>query len=315
MAFERSYTGETLIIIMMMEIGILRHSVERSDGMRIGFIGAGKMGFTMGKHLVDKKADVCVMGYYSRDTESARQAARFTGTKYYEKLEDLICECDAIFLTVPDGQIAYMAKTISELDEALLDEKILCHTSGALSSQVFSGMSSHVYGYSIHPMYAVSSKLESYTNFSQSYITIEGDHKFLMYFRNLFESLGHKVSVIAADKKVLYHAAAVYASNLVIALYSKATKLLTDCGFTKDEANKALKPLFMNNATKLYESSPVESLTGPVERGDIETINKHLGALDNDEREIYRLLSKELIDVAIEKNGGDIYPELLDRLN
>ena len=271
--------------------------------MRIGFIGAGKMGFTMGKHFVEKKADVCVVGYYSRNPESARQAARFTGTKYYERLEDLVVECDAVFLTVPDGQIAVLAQMLGRLDKSLLEEKILCHTSGALSSQVFSGIGSRVYGYSIHPMYAVSSKLESYTKFSDSYITIEGDVRYINYFKDLYQSLGHKVSVIEADKKVLYHAAAVYASNLVIALYNKASGLLMNCGFSKEEANTALKPLFINNAEKLVNSTPAESLTGPVERCDIETIEKHLAVLQDDNREIYTLLSRELISVALEKHN------------
>jgi predicted short-subunit dehydrogenase-like oxidoreductase (DUF2520 family) len=278
--------------------------------MRIGFIGAGKMGFTLGKYLKtaaeeNRLDDIRVVGYYSKNPESARQAAEFTDTKYYDEKAELMSECDVLFLTVPDGQIAVTANELDRLHcekdgelKSLLDGKILCHTSGALSSQVFSGIKSRVYGYSIHPMYAVSSKTESYKNFNESYITIEGDEKYLDFFRELFCGLGHNVSVLTAENKVKYHAAAVCASNLVIGLYSMATELLKECGFSDEAADTALKPLFKNNAMKLAECSPKEALTGPVERCDTETVKKHLDSLTGENRELYRLLSKKLVGVA-----------------
>jgi hypothetical protein len=310
--------------------------MKRGDGMRIGFIGAGKMGFTLGRYLKDRSmeekwCDIQVVGYYSRNPESAKQAAEFTDTEYYDDKADLVRECDVLFLTVPDGQIAVTANELDRLSDtgkaengeivcegaeprklkSLLDGKILCHTSGALSSQVFSGIKSCVYGYSIHPMYAVSSKTESYKNFNESYITIEGDEKYLEYFRKLFCGLGHRVSVITAENKVKYHAASVCASNLVIGLYSLSMKLLGECGFSDEEADTALKPLFKNNALKLVECGPRKALTGPVERGDTGTVQKHLDCLTGDERELYRLLSKKLVDIAQGENY-DLLKEMLE---
>jgi predicted short-subunit dehydrogenase-like oxidoreductase (DUF2520 family) len=274
------------------------------------------MGFTLGRYLKEKSAgissDIQIAGYYSRNPESARLAAEFTDTEYYEEKADLVSECDVLFLTVPDGQIAVTANELDRLHcekngelKSLLDGKILCHTSGALSSQVFSGIKSRVYGYSIHPMYAVSSKTESYKNFNESYITIEGDERYLEYFRELFCRLGHNVSILTAENKVKYHAASVCASNLVIGLYSMAMGLLEDCGFSANEADTALKPLFKNNAIKLAETAPAEALTGPVERCDTETVIKHLNALTGENRELYRLLSKKLVDVAYGRPGKD----------
>jgi predicted short-subunit dehydrogenase-like oxidoreductase (DUF2520 family) len=154
-------------------------------------------------------------------------------------------------------------------------------------------------------MYAVSSKTESYKNFNESYITIEGDERYLEYFRELFCRLGQNVSILTAENKVKYHAASVCASNLVIGLYSMAMGLLEDCGFSANEADTALKPLFKNNAIKLAETAPAEALTGPVERCDTETVIKHLNALTGENRELYRLLSKKLVDVADGRPGKD----------
>lgn len=93
--------------------------------MRIGFVGAGKVGFTLGKYMSER--NVCVSGYYSRSEESARQASLFTHTKYYETLEELIESSDALFLTVPDGAIEDVWNSI--LYRAKLDEARPCAAS------------------------------------------------------------------------------------------------------------------------------------------------------------------------------------------
>lgn len=280
--------------------------------MRIGFIGAGKMGFTLGKHFSESEM-LEVVGFYSKNPESAKQAAEFTDTKYYEDVRDLARQSEALFLTVPDNQIAVMAGELDRLED-VIDGKILCHTSGAMSSKVFSGMKNHVYGYSIHPIYAVNSKTESYKNFRECYVTIEGDMRYKDYFGNIMKSLGHGVKFIEADNKSKYHAAAVFSSNLVISLYHMAVKLLYECGFTMKEAEEALKPLFMNNAMNLFDAGCEASLTGPVSRNDLITVKNHLDVLSGDVCNVYKLLSDELIDIA--KNiSDDNYDEMRKLLN
>lgn len=279
--------------------------------MKIGFIGAGKMGFTLGKHLklyedihnTDGKKLYHIVGYYSQSTDSAKAAARFTDTNYYESLEELVKDCDALILTVPDGQIETVAKKLQDFG-SLMEGKILCHTSGALSSQVFSGMSG-CYGYSIHPIYAVSSKTESYKNFKECFITIEGHGTYLDLFRSIFAQIGHSVKVISWDDKVKYHSGAVFASNLVIGLYKMGTELLEQCGFSCEEAEKALKPLFKNNGDRLYETDCKNALTGPVERCDVSTVEKHMEVLSGNYKDVYRLLSLKLIDIARHKCEGN----------
>ncbi len=283
--------------------------------MRIGFIGAGKMGFTLGKHLKES-TDALLVGYFSQNPESAREAAKFTDTKYYEDLNELADLCDTLFITVPDGQIAVIAELLDRLG-TVMEGKILCHTSGAVSSQVFSGMHSQIYGYSIHPMCAVSSKTKSHINFSKCFITIEGHERYLEFFVRLFRSLGHEVKIIEKEDKIRYHGAAVMASNLVIGLYHMAQVELSKCGFTSEEADRALKSLFKGNAEKLAEYGCEEALTGPVERCDIKTISKHMSVLEGDTLEAYRLLSRQLVDVARKKAGegmNDKYDELDDIL-
>lgn len=287
--------------------------------MKIGFIGAGRMGFTLGKHLslYEDISDSAgkklyhIEGYYSRNTDSARDAAEFTDTNYYESLEELVRCCDILMLTVPDGQIENVIEKLKSFG-SLIRGKIICHTSGALSSQVFSGMDS-CYGYSIHPIYAVSSKTESYKNFKESFITIEGDDGYLEFFRSVFVALGHRVKIISGQDKVKYHSAAVFASNLVIGLFAMGRELLEQCGFSREEAGDALKPLFMNNCQNLYDADCEKALTGPVERCDTLTVGKHLQVLDGEYRDVYRMLSMKLVDIAQRKNKKD-YDSVADIL-
>lgn len=279
--------------------------------MRIGFIGAGKMGFTLGKHLKLHECTLCedgkelyrVNGYYSRNPDNAKKAAEFTDTNYYESMRELMSNSDILILTVPDGEIYGVYRELCEFKENIKG-KIIIHTSGALSSEVFSGTHG-IYPYSVHPIYAVSSKTESYKNFNECFITIEGHEKYIHFLEHIFTAIGHRVMLISSDNKVKYHAGAVFASNLVIAVYEMGVELLTQCGFTADEAGEALKPLFINNAKRLEATTPEKALSGPVERCDIETVKKHLEALDGEYREAYRILSLKLTELVEKTKTGD----------
>ena len=297
--------------------------------MRIGFIGAGKVGFTFGKYLVERNSTY-VSGYYSRTLQSSKEAAQFTNTKYYESLGELVKASDTLILSVPDGSIEEVYNVLKEFD---LSGKIICHCSGALSSHIFSDIRSRgAYAYSVHPIFAVSSKLTAYQELSKAYFTIEGDDTYLNQVADFIRGLGNPVQIITAKDKVKYHAASVFASNLVIGLYSEAVELLKSCNFQEEFAEHALLPLFQNNCENLVRFGKVAALTGPVERGDVDTIRRHLEALSNMEnaelakheeskanittsgetkmQEIYRLLSQTLVTIAKDKNPERDYRSL-----
>lgn len=264
--------------------------------MKIGFIGAGKVGFSLGKYFTEHNQ--YVSGYYSRNLNSSKEAAVFTKTKFYDNLENLIQESDTLFLTVPDGSIH---EVYSEIIRSDIEGKCLVHCSGAMSSLVFSGISQKgARGCSVHPICAVSDKLTGYQELSKAYFTIEGrDCQDLL---ELILSMGNQAELIQADQKVCYHAAAVFASNLVVAVYESATDLLKQCGLSEAFSAHALQPLFRGNAQGILERGTIQALTGAVERADETTIAKHLAVLGKEEREIYRLLSLKLVSIAKAKN-------------
>ncbi|MBD7910847.1 DUF2520 domain-containing protein [Clostridium cibarium] len=274
--------------------------------MKIGFIGAGKVGFSLGKYFSIN--NLMVVGYYSKNSDSAKEAARFTSTKFFENMEELIEECDTIFITTPDGVIEEIWDSIDKLS---IKNKIICHCSGSLSSGVFSNIESHnAFGYSIHPMFAISDKYNSHKRLKEAFITIEGSVKYINLVNDMFVRLGNKTKIITNKDKARYHLASVVASNHFIALVEEAVTLLSEYGFNEKEAIEALYPLINNNVSNIRSKGIINSLTGPVERNDIGTIEKHINHLNNEDRELYKLMSKKLLKIAMIKNQDKCYEKI-----
>lgn len=268
--------------------------------MRIGFIGAGRVGCSLGKYFLMHGIEVS--GYYSRTLESAQFASDFTKTLCFQTLEEIVNSSDILFLTVNDNAVEQVWEALKELP---VQGKIICHCSGVLSSYIFSGIDRiKASGYSIHPIYAVNSKTTSYQELKNAHFTIEGSADRLMEMKSLIEKCSNPVTVISPEDKSKYHAACVVSSNLVVALTNIGGRLLGECGFSKEEAAQALMPLFFDNCKAIVEKGTVQALTGPVSRGDTKTLEKHLQVLEEEDRLWYLLLSKELVTVAKQKDNA-----------
>lgn len=269
--------------------------------MRIGFIGAGKVAVTLGKYINEGESNiVSLSGYYSKTVDSALYASKFTHSACFSSLSDVMNASDIIFLTVPDNQLHSLwnvCKTLSFRD------KILCHCSGAWSSLLFDDIADFSsYGYSIHPLFAIHSKETSYLQLNQAFFTIEGHEKYMKFWLDLFQTWGNSVKIISPEHKVKYHASAVFSSNLVLASLKIACELLEECGFSSEEAKMALSPIALHNVENFSKVGLAMALTGPVERGDFSTVGKHLSQLNPKQKEIYALLSQQLLPLALEKN-------------
>ena len=274
--------------------------------MKIGFIGAGKVGFTLGKYFAEKGMELT--GYCSSSEVSAREAAEFTGSEYFENAEKLIAASDAVFLTVPDGAIK---DVYHSLPHEKLKGKQLCHCSGALSSKdAFPEINEYgANGTSVHPLFPVSSRYESYKVIGSAFFCIEGDCA--EEWNKILSDMGNPVRIIESETKIRYHAACVAASNLVCGLMAESTELLTGCGFSEKEALDAIRPLAMCNTERIFATDPVTALTGPVERNDVSTVKKHLDALgEGTDAEIYRSLSLKLTEMAEKRHSDADYSEI-----
>lgn len=287
-------------------IGVM--TVKEGDyNMKIGFIGAGKVGFSLGKHLA--LHGICVEGYYSRNIYSSKEAAEFTKSKFYTSLDELVNESDTLFLTVPDGDLVGVYSEIIRLD---ISGKCIIHCSGAMSSEVFFDIESRgASGCSVHPICAVNDKYTGYLNLSDAYFTVESKNEnTALMFGELLHKCGNNAKIITPENKVKYHAAAVFASNLVTGLYDAATELFEECGLDEEFSKEALGGLFLGNAKNVASLGVKDALTGPVERGDAETVKKHIDVLDGEMKNIYLMLSRRLLKIAERKNSDRSYEDL-----
>lgn len=275
--------------------------------MHTGIIGAGKVGCSLGKYFV--LHGLSISGFFDADEKSAVAAADFVGTGYENELEELVKKSDALFLTVPDNLITEVWNQIRDLS---IQGKFICHCSGALSAaDAFPGIEDRgAFGYSVHPLFAVSDKYHSYEELSHAYFTIEGELAHLEVISDVFRGFGNPVRHIRAEDKVKYHCAAAICSNQVVALIQESLDLLTECGFDEESALAALSPIITGNVSHIVKDGTVNSLTGPVERCDTKTVCKHMECLSGRDRLLYTLLSEKLIEVARRKNPDRDYSAL-----
>ena len=293
--------------------------------MKIGFIGAGKAGCSLGKYLSIRHGldimddnternnmiensiseDVKVTGYYSLIEEEAEWAAAFTETEMYGTPNEVVAASDSIIISTPDGAVS---EVWNSLDKELIKDRIICHLSGSLSSDVFSGIGNYGgYPISIHPLFAFSDKESAYKELNNVCFTLEGHPYAVSAWKQCLESFGNEVITIRKEAKPMYHAAASILSNHVIAVLDTGYHLLSECGFTDEQARRYTAGLVMNNVEHVIKEGTVAALTGPIERNDVETVSKHLDVLDDDKKQMYKLCGKVLLELSEKKNEDRDY--------
>lgn len=274
--------------------------------MKIGIIGAGRVGCSIGKYLRTK--DIELAGYYDVDSAAAKEAAEFTRTESFDSLKQLADQSQIIFITTPDSFIIPVWEQLKELS---LTNQIICHCSGALSSDSFSGRESmSVSCCSIHPMLPFSNKFSSYQQLEHAFFTVEGHPHAVQVITDLLTSYGNEVCRIDAAAKPEYHAAASILSNQVIAVLDTGYRLLEDCGFSREKAVAATAALVRQNIENVLSQGCVHALTGPIERGDVSTVEKHLHCLNAEDAALYRMLGTRLLAIAEGKNPTQNYENM-----
>lgn len=283
--------------------------------MKIGFIGAGRAGCSLGKYFSGKaeRAGISVTGYSSIVEEEARWAAAFTESQYFTEPAEVIDASDAIIFSTPDGAIKDVWEAI---DKERIRGKMICHLSGSLSSDVFSRVEEYgAYPISIHPMFAFSDKESVYQQLHKVSFTLEGHPYAVKCWGELLNATGNGFVEIKKEVKARYHAAASILSNHVIAVLETGYQQLRECGFSEKEARVFSQVLVQDNVNHVIEQGSVLSLTGPIERCDVETVQKHMAVLDEESRMLYQICGRKLIEIAKQKHPKQDYAALEILLN
>ena len=164
-------------------------------------------------------------------------------------------------------------------------------------------------------MLPFSNRFSSFEQLNNAFFTVEGQEHAVKVISELFRSFGNKICCIDGAKKAKYHAAASILSNQVIAVLDMGYSLLEECGFSRDDAVCATAQLVRRNIENVISSGCSKALTGPIERGDVQTVQKHISCLDEQDVKLYKLLGKKLVKIAENKNPDKDYKEMEDLLD
>ena len=111
-------------------------------------------------------------------------------------------------------------------------------------------------------------------------VPVDGDSEAQDAGQKLVELFGGKAFSVPAEERAAYHAAACICSNYAVAVEAMAAQLMSRWTGSNEAAWEALLPLFKGTAANLQATqNPAAVLTGPIARGDVSTVAKHLAAL------------------------------------
>ena len=181
-----------------------------------------------------------------------------------------------LFLAVPDSAVRDMAARVADLGPP--PGLSVVHVSGALGLDALNPLRDHATG-SFHPLQSFSAPREPEAWRGITVAVDASTPALLAHLKRLARGVGAKPKHVTDDQRVLYHAAAVFASNYVIASVAEGVNLLEELGWERADAEGALIPLVEGVVANLGRQGVVKALTGPIRRGDTATVRRHLEAL------------------------------------
>src|SRR3990167_5572323 len=265
----------------------------------VNFIGCGKLGKTIAKLL--KQNDVAnVIGIVNSSITSAREAAHFIGESCaFSNIKELP-KADIYFITTRDDLIEETAINL-QTNVLLYKGAIILHCGGSLSSDELKIVkNSQCYIASIHPIKSFAHPSQSISTFPGTYCVIEGDEQATTVLTQLFEKIGGIMLPIKKENKKIYHAGGIIANNYLVTLHYHATQCYINAGINETIAKKLVSMLMQDALSNLDESSHEKSLTGPIQRGDANTVLNHTLSLRNSS------LLKETKDIYLSMGRGTL---------
>ena len=273
---------------------------KKRSRMRIGFIGAGTVATALAIHLHSNGYPITSVA--SRSFASAKALSdAVPGCTATMDQEEVLKEASIIFLTVPDDVIR---DTANNLEWGA--HHMVAHCSGSLGLDVLDGPRRLAAQIGVlHPFQTFSSSANAGEKFSGSTFAVEAGEPFLGILKGFITDLGG-VAVDLSDKNhALYHLSGVIASNYLVTLVNIAIELWKTSGLTEEEALPAVLPLMRNTLANLEANGIPQSLTGPISRGDIDTVKKHLTKLREtrpDLLPLYGQLGLDTVRISTKKN-------------
>ena len=241
----------------------------------LGFIGAGPVGTTFGVRLSEKGYTVAAVADIS-PASAERFAKLIPGCRVLTENQAVADAAEMVFITTADDYIATVCSGLK-----WRKGQIAVHCSGASTVQSLDAareQGAHVG--SIHPCQSFSGIEQAIANLPGSTFGIEAEEPVKAVLTQMARALKGEIVYLSSDDKVLYHAAAAIACNYFTTIVKLATDLWGNFGKTSADGIKAYMPLLRGTLNNIEAVGFPKCLTGPIARGDVATIGRHLAALE-----------------------------------
>ena len=269
----------------------------------IGFIGAGTVGTALAVRLSEKGYQVIAAASRSR-TSAEKLAKRVKGCRVCDTGQEVADSAELVFVTTPDDVIAPVVASIK-----WHSGQGVVHCSGAASVDILEPAAAFgAQRGGFHPLQTFASVEHAIANIPGSSFAVEAEEPLLDELKDMAPALGGYSIELKAEDKVLYHVAAVFACNYVVTVTKLATDLWETFGVSTPEATRALLPLMQGTINNIGNVGLPNCLTGPVARGDVGTIKKHLADLEAKTPALlstYKELGRQTIPIALAKGKID----------
>jgi predicted short-subunit dehydrogenase-like oxidoreductase (DUF2520 family) len=263
--------------------------------MTVSLIGAGNLASVLGPAL--HSAGYRIESVAFRNSVSSQERAMALAKRLVSKavrLEQAGPAADIIWLCHTDDALPETARQLAR--KAGWRGKIVFHSSGALSSDVLAPLKrAGAHTASLHPMMTfvpgTSPRMKGVP------FAVEGDRQAVAAARRIARALGAEIFPIHKDSKILYHALGSFSSPLVVATLVTAERVGRAAGLSRAQTRKVMGPILQQTFKNYLENGAAAAFSGPIKRGDLETIRQHLRALRTVPavQDVYRALVKSAV--------------------
>ena len=251
----------------------------------LNLIGAGRVGQTLA-HLWHRHKTFTIQDILTTQLQSAEAACATIGAGTPVVSVQAMRPADIWMIAVPDAQIEIAVATLQQLNTAQQvhtsgQSPIIFHCSGALSASLLTSLAT--LGFctaSAHCILSFASVPAALQQFNGTACALEGDAIACQFLQLAFTSIGAQCFQVQSENKVLYHAAAVFATNFLPVIQKVAEDAWLASGVPDKLIPQLRASLLQNAAQNIIRLSPAHALTGPAARGDIQAIEKQAGVVN-----------------------------------
>jgi predicted short-subunit dehydrogenase-like oxidoreductase (DUF2520 family) len=267
--------------------------------VKTGFIGAGTTGTALAVRCSQKECPVIAVA--SRTLTSAQKLASLVpDCQICHTAQEVADAAELVFITTPDDIIAQVCGVV----QWHAGQNVV-HCSGAHSVDILEPARKlgAAVG-SFHPLQTFADVDQAIENLPGSTFSLEAEEPLLSMLKELTLLLNSNWVELKPGDKVLYHAAAVFACNYLVTLVKLALDLWRDFGVSSKEATRALLPLLNGTINNIENIGLPNCLTGPIARGDLGTIQRHLSAIEARNPSLlttYKELGFQTVPIALAK--------------